>query len=167
VKEDFKSECHCRILLDATYLQQIIRGEGASLFLRGRFSERYTKLLSSSAWRRTKVIFCAVLVLSSVVSELRAGIEGTIAGTVLDPSGAVVPTATVTIRNTETGIRQSTISDSKGFYSFPSLAIGRYDLEIAAPGFRPYRRTGIVIDANSALSIDARAGPRLGCRHGD
>jgi Carboxypeptidase regulatory-like domain len=155
VKEDFKSECHCRILLDATYLQQIIRGEGASLFLRGRFSERYTKLLSSSAWRRTKVIFCAVLVLSSVVSELRAGIEGTIAGTVLDPSGAVVPTATVTIRNTETGIRQSTISDSKGFYSFPSLAIGRYDLEIAAPGFRPYRRTGIVIDANSALSIDA------------
>ena len=80
---------------------------------------------------------------------------GSIAGTVLDPSGAVVPKATVTIRSTETRIQQSVVTDSKGFYSFPSLPVGRYDLEIAAPGFRPYRRTGIAIDANSTLSIDA------------
>jgi len=105
--------------------------------------------------RPKSVFFGALLLLTVVVTASWAGIGGSIAGTVLDPSGASVPKATVTVRSTETGLEQSVVTDSKGFYSFPSLAIGRYDLEIAASGFRPYRRTGIVIDANSVLSIDA------------
>jgi len=95
------------------------------------------------------------LFLTLVVTESWAGIGGSISGTALDSSGGVVPKATVTVRNAESGIQQRVVSDSKGFYSFPSLAVGHYDLEVVAPGFRPYRRTGIVIDANSALSIDA------------
>ena len=78
------------------------------------------------------------------------------AGTVTDASGGVVPQATVTATNTDTGIRQTVATDHKGFYSFASLPIGRYDLEIAThAGFEPYRRTGIVLDANGALTIDA------------
>ena len=84
-----------------------------------------------------------------------AGVGGSISGTVTDPSGAVVPKATVTATNTDTGIRQTVATDDKGFYSFPSLPIGHYDLEITSAAFRPYRRTGIVIDANSALTVDA------------
>ncbi|MGC2388198.1 MAG: carboxypeptidase-like regulatory domain-containing protein, partial [Candidatus Acidiferrum sp.] len=57
--------------------------------------------------------------------------------------------------NADTGIRQTTVTDGKGFYSFPNLSIGNYEIEIASRGFRSYRRTGIVIDANSALRIDA------------
>ena len=122
----------------------------------GCFSERLAKGVPSSALRRLKgVICCAFLFLTLVATESRAGIGGSIAGTALDPSGGVVPKATVTVRNTESGIQQIVLTNSKGFYSFPSLAVGRYDLEIAASGFRPYRRTGIVIDANSALTIDA------------
>jgi hypothetical protein len=83
------------------------------------------------------------------------GVGGRISGTVTDPSGAVVPKATVRATNTDTGIRQTVATDDKGFYSFPSLAIGHYDLEITNSAFRPYRRTGIIVDVNSALTVDA------------
>jgi hypothetical protein len=85
----------------------------------------------------------------------RAGVGGCISGTVTDPSGAVVPQATVSATNTNTGIRQTVATDDKGFYAFPSLPIGRYNLEVSSTSFRPHRRTGIVIDVNSALTIDA------------
>ena len=83
------------------------------------------------------------------------GVGGSISGTVTDPSGGVVPRASVTATNTETGIRQVVSTDDKGFYSFPALSIGRYDLEIDRPSFKPYRRTNIVVDANSELRVDA------------
>ena len=84
-----------------------------------------------------------------------AGVGGSISGTVTDRSGGTIAKARVTATNTDTGIRQTVASDDKGFYSFPSLPIGHYDLEVASADFRPCRRTGIVIDANSALRIDA------------
>jgi Carboxypeptidase regulatory-like domain len=83
-----------------------------------------------------------------------AGVGGSISGTVKDPSGAVVPRATVAATNADTGIRRTVMTDANGAYSFPSLPIGRYDLDVASSGFRPYRRTRVVIDANSALLID-------------
>jgi hypothetical protein len=82
------------------------------------------------------------------------GVGGSISGTLTDQSGAVIPRTTVSVTNTDTGIRQSIAADDKGFYSFPSLPVGHYDLEIARAGFRPYRRTGILLNANSALTID-------------
>ena len=99
--------------------------------------------------------------LVSVVGPIHwAGVGGSIAGTVRDPSGAVIPKATVTATNTATGIRQTAATDDKGFYSFPSLPIGHYDLEITSTAFRPYRRTGIVLDANSCLDNRRRSGAR-------
>jgi Carboxypeptidase regulatory-like domain/TonB dependent receptor len=84
-----------------------------------------------------------------------AGIGGSVSGTVTDASGGLVPKAQVTAKNTDTGISQVTETDDQGFYSFPSLPIGHYDLEVLIAGFRPYLRTGIVINANSAIKIDA------------
>ncbi|MGB6458711.1 MAG: carboxypeptidase regulatory-like domain-containing protein [Candidatus Acidiferrum sp.] len=84
-----------------------------------------------------------------------AGVGGSISGTVLDASGAAIAKASVTATNTDTGIRQTTLTDDKGFYSFPNLPIGHYEFEVTNAGFQPYHRTGIVIDANGALRIDA------------
>jgi hypothetical protein len=80
---------------------------------------------------------------------------GSISGTVRDATGAVIPRASVTATNAETRIRQATATDDKGFYSFPSLPIGHYDLEINAPSFKPYRRLGVTLDANGAVTVDA------------
>ncbi len=100
--------------------------------------------------------FFAVLALISLSAIAAwAGVGGSISGTVSDPTGAVVVKASVVATDTATGIRQAVVTDDKGYYSFPSLPVGRYDLQIDSPGLKPYRRTGVVIDANSALTIDA------------
>ncbi len=113
--------------------------------------------VSVSMWRRSRPLaLCLFLVLVMfLAADSWAGVGGSISGRVLDPSGAVVARASVTAKNTDTGIRQTIATDDKGFYSFPSLPIGHYDLEVTRAAFRPYRRTGIVLDANSALTIDA------------
>ncbi|MGB7436371.1 MAG: TonB-dependent receptor [Candidatus Acidiferrum sp.] len=83
-----------------------------------------------------------------------ASITGSISGLVTDPSGAVIDGAHVVAIETQTGIRTETVTDSKGFYSFPTLAIGTYDVEVRGPGFKTFRQTHIVIDANSAIKVD-------------
>ena len=84
-----------------------------------------------------------------------AGTGGGVSGTLRDSSGAVISGATVTVTNTDLNIKQKVTTDHRGFYSFSSLMVGHYDLEIAQAGFRPYRRTGIMVDVNSALTVDA------------
>jgi hypothetical protein len=83
-----------------------------------------------------------------------AGVGGSISGTVKDPSGAAIAQVSVVLVNSSTGVRQSTNADARGAYSFPVLPVGGYVLEVDHPGFRPYRRTGIVVDVNSALWLD-------------
>ncbi|MGB9491076.1 MAG: carboxypeptidase regulatory-like domain-containing protein [Terriglobales bacterium] len=92
----------------------------------------------------------------------RAVVGGRIQGTVKDSSGAVVAKAAVTAVHTSTGVKVSTATDEKGIYAFPLLPAGRYDIAIDVPGFRPYRRTGVVVDSDSASIIDATltVGPR-------
>lgn len=83
-----------------------------------------------------------------------ASITGSISGVVTDPSGAVLSGASVIATDTQTGIQTSATTDAKGFYNLPALAIGTYDIEIRHPGFKMFRKTGLVIDANSALRVD-------------
>src|SRR5438552_717300 len=84
-----------------------------------------------------------------------ASITGSVSGVVTDSSGAVIANAQVVAIDTQTGIRTSVTTDAKGFYSFPSLPVGIYDLEISQVGFKTFRQTGLVIDTNSALRADA------------
>jgi hypothetical protein len=86
---------------------------------------------------------------------LRAGVGGTVSGTVTDGSGAVVSSASVSATNVDTGVHASLTTNGSGFYSFQQLSIGRYTVTIEKKGFRPYQCTGIVIDANSSLTVDA------------
>ncbi|MGA9075511.1 MAG: carboxypeptidase-like regulatory domain-containing protein, partial [Candidatus Sulfotelmatobacter sp.] len=84
-----------------------------------------------------------------------AGVGGSISGTIKDPSGAAIAQSAVSLVNTGTGARQSATTDGRGTYTFPVLPIADYVLEVNHPGFKPYRRTGIALDANSALRVDA------------
>src|SRR6202167_2340925 len=101
---------------------------------------------------RIILLFAALLFL---VSAAHAGVGGRISGTVKDATGAVILKATVSITNAETGVRQLLTTDDNGAFSFLDVQVGRYDLQATADGFRPYQRTGIIVDANSALKIDA------------
>jgi hypothetical protein len=101
---------------------------------------------------------CAVAILAFVVLAVAfasASITGGISGVVTDTSGAVVSGASVVATDTLTGVKTAVKTDAKGFYNLPTLAVGTYDLEITQAGFKTYRKTGLVIDANAALRADA------------
>jgi hypothetical protein len=83
-----------------------------------------------------------------------AGVGGRISGTVKDQSGAPIAQVSITLMNAGTGVRQSATTDGQGSYAFPVVPVGGYVLEVNLPGFKPYRRTGIALDANSALLVD-------------
>lgn len=85
-----------------------------------------------------------------------AGLGGTLSGTVVDPSGAVIPGVAVILQCTETGWKQITTTNSDGFYAFPTLPPGHYEIEIHHPGFKPYRQVGLALGANTALRVDAK-----------
>ena len=89
-----------------------------------------------------------------LVAMAWAGVGGSISGTIKDPSGAAIANASVTLANSATGVRQSASADGRGAYSFPVLPVGVYVLEVNQPGFKPYRRTAITLDTNSALLLD-------------
>jgi len=75
--------------------------------------------------------------------NLWAQSTATILGTVTDPTGAVVPDATVTITNTGTGTSRTVTSNQSGAYNAPDLQIGTYSIKVDAPGFkRVIRRPG-------------------------
>ena len=99
------------------------------------------------------ISLCAAFFIFLIVTS--AGVGGRISGTVQDSSGALVPRATVSISNADTGVREVLTTDDNGVYSFLDVPAGRYDLEVNASGFRPYERHGIAVDADAALLIDA------------
>ena len=79
-----------------------------------------------------------------------------ISGTAVDPSGAVVAGAPVTLRSSDAGQQQKGITGEDGSFSFPVLAPGHYQLRIDAPGFKPYLQTGLTVDGTAQLKVNAR-----------
>ena len=80
------------------------------------------------------------------------GTTAAITGTVADPTGAVVPHATVRAIRQGTPAREVT-ADDVGHYSLASLAPGTYDIEAQAPGFETARKSGVKVDAGTVLRL--------------
>ncbi len=81
---------------------------------------------------------------------------GVILGTVTDPSGAAVQSAEVKIRNLAENLELSVRTSGSGDYEAPDLKPGIYSVTIAAPGFRQFRASDLVLQARARLRIDAR-----------
>ena len=79
---------------------------------------------------------------------------GSIAGTVLDASGAAVPAATVTLTNIGTSEKRTLESDSSGSYRFVNLVPTGYRLEAEKSGFKHFTREPIVVQVQNALTVD-------------
>jgi hypothetical protein len=110
-------------------------------------------IAAGSFVRKISKSLCIVGLLSA--SLVWASVGGSISGTVKDPSGSLLPNAEVTVREVNTGLLYHTHTDGKGYYTLPVLPVGRYELDIQAPGFRGYQRKDVVLDTNAALSLNA------------
>ncbi|HEX3569347.1 MAG TPA: TonB-dependent receptor [Acidobacteriaceae bacterium] len=75
---------------------------------------------------------------------------GALTGTVLDPRGAALPGANVSLKNEATGATQKLTSDGQGRYTFSNLAAGKYTLQVDDQGFTIVHRTIQVADGQSA-----------------
>jgi hypothetical protein len=95
------------------------------------------------------IVFCLFAAV-----PLHAATGGSIFGTVTDPSGAVIPGAALKLVNTGQQTVYRAVSDRQGFYSFPNLPVGHYELTISASGFTTQRTMNLTADTDSALRVD-------------
>ena len=102
-----------------------------------------------------RVFSIAVLFFSVVVCVFPLAAQFTtasIAGTGTDATGAVVPDATVTINNVDTGLTVTVSTEPTGAYLFSRLPIGNYELTVEKAGFSTYVQAGITLTVNQAAS---------------
>ncbi|WP_158820701.1 TonB-dependent receptor [Granulicella sp. S156] len=86
----------------------------------------------------------------SATMALGQGTSASLTGQVTDPTGAVVPNATVTAKNTDTNLVQTRTTDASGVYLINPLPPGRYSLTIQATGFAGYVQKGITLSVDFA-----------------
>jgi hypothetical protein len=92
------------------------------------------------------LFFAIVLLFSS--GQIFADVTASISGTVIDPSGAAVEGATVIATNVGTQVAAEQTTNGQGFYSFQSLPLGKYTIEVRKDGFKTFVQTDIILDVN-------------------
>src|SRR6201981_2688212 len=102
------------------------------------------------------LIACLVCVLVAVPATRAQGVgaSGTINGTVVDPTGAVVPKVLVVAVEADRGILHSTDTDTNGFYRLTGLPPTTYDITARAAGFEAIQQKGLVVSVGSIEIVD-------------
>src|SRR5215472_6730295 len=98
----------------------------------------------------------ALLALGLAMVCMTAYGQGTasIVGTITDPSGAVVPNATVTITDQDNGFVRATTTNSTGSYKAPELPPGHYQLRVENQGFKKYEQRNITLNVGDTVRVD-------------
>jgi outer membrane receptor protein involved in Fe transport len=98
------------------------------------------------------VFVCALLLVASTAyaQETTGGLQGT----VKDPSGAVVPSTKVVVTSSSLAGAKELTTDSSGYYRFANLAPGTYTITVTAPGFKTYKREGLILEVGHLPTVD-------------
>ena len=108
--------------------------------------------LQEKHYRILLVLFVAVALAIAPAGAQIVG--GTISGTIHDSTGAAVPGATVTVRQTDTGFTRTLVTGADGRYAAPSVPVGPYSVSAAHDGFQPQEQTGIVLSIGQSVQVD-------------
>src|SRR5579884_129507 len=100
---------------------------------------------------RMKVVVCLALLVAGLHAQ---EILGAITGTVKDASGAAVPGADVSARNTATNLAVHTTTGANGTYLLPNLPIGTYELNFSKSGFEKESHTQVIVQGNRTATVD-------------
>jgi len=110
------------------------------------------RTINTSAYFLTFVTLVCSLWLTPPAHAQVAG--ATLSGTVTDQSGAILPQASISIRNVSTDITRTTTTSAAGFYSVPNLLPGTYDVKASAPGFSTHLSTGVILTVGAQQVLD-------------
>ena len=125
--------------------------------------------------KRELVLLCRCAIFLLFVSPaFGQGGQGTMNGTIQDPSGALIPDAQVNVKNVLTGSVTKVATTSDGHYSVPFLPPGKYEISATKQGFATETQSGIVLDADRVVSVNFTMRPGsesvkidvVGQRHG-
>ncbi len=107
---------------------------------------------------RRNLFLAVLLFLSAAVTAPLAHAQSTatLSGSVMDPSGAVVPNAKITVHSLATGQDRVAVSDSAGNYNVPSLQPGDYSVTVQAPSFSLFRVPSVTLLVDQGATINAR-----------
>src|SRR5499433_663227 len=104
--------------------------------------------------RNTKTLFVIAVVAGFSVCCLYAQTFGEVTGRVTDPSGAVIPGASLTLTNTNTNAVRNVVSTEAGAYTFPSIAPGLYRLRTELPGFKATVSEPFEVQVQQVVRLD-------------
>ena len=108
-----------------------------------------------SKMKSTVVVALVMLAFITVVPCIFAqAISGNLVGTIADPSGGVLPNATVEVTNTATGITSSTRTGVDGLYRFNNLPVGAYDIAVTASGFAMSGLKNVAVELNRTATAN-------------
>jgi hypothetical protein len=99
--------------------------------------------------RFAPVILAFVLVAAFAAAQIT---RATITGTITDPTGAILPNATIVITDMKTGAKTTVKSNSAGAYTVPYLEPGTYSENVSLPGFKTYMHTGLVLQTEQTVT---------------
>ena len=113
-----------------------------------------TSNYSGMANRWLVIILCVAILSFCATGYAQLAGTGSIQGSITDSTGAFIGNATVTVTDTSTLVKHSSVTDANGLYSFPNLAIGTYVLDVVSPGFEHYSQSNIVLEVGSSIAIN-------------
>lgn len=99
-------------------------------------------------------LFLTLILLPWAANAQSNASDAALGGYVRDESSAVIPNAKVIARNVQTNVEATGLTDENGYYRFPLLRIGDYELRASAPGFSEYQQTGIRLAVGQQARID-------------
>src|ERR1039458_4740059 len=100
-----------------------------------------------------KKFICLLVTIFAAWNVTAQQITGSIRGTVIDPSGAMVRNASVNAKQTETGLVRAAMTDNSGAYILLELPVGHYELQVEAKGFQKYLQQGINLNVNETADV--------------
>ena len=108
--------------------------------------------MTRSPSRRLAVLAFLFLLGTGMISLAHGQTEtGGIYGSVIDPTGAVVPTATVRLIDVDRGLKTEVATGNSGFYTFANVRPGHYKIEVEKVGFKTVRLNGITLNVQDNL----------------
>ena len=103
---------------------------------------------------RVLLLVVVLLVVPPLIPPAAGQTTGTMAGTIADATGAVLPGVTVTARNTATGLVRSAVSAEQGRYTIPALPPGTYEVRAELSGFKPQLRPAVALAIAETIALN-------------
>src|SRR5258705_10761723 len=102
-------------------------------------------------WRVTLAVVLLAATTSVAVAQITSA---TISGTIKDETGGVLPGVDVVVKNLETGLTRSAVTDSNGYFALPGLAPGKYETRAMLQGFRTGVQTGVALEVAQQAGLN-------------